>query len=95
MVPSSLDATAPLPSAELNSSSCKEGTQKRDGDLLTQTHLLREASDLLLCVCVCLVNLGFCQLPSLPQARGQSLGTDLITLQLSEVLVQPVGPLAH
>lgn len=44
---------------------------------------------------MCVVDLGFCHLPSLPQADGQFFGADPITLQLSEVLVQPVGPLAH
>ena len=48
----------------------------------------------LVCVCLCVVNLGF-QPSAVPQAGGQSLGADPLTLWLSEVLVQPVGPLTH
>ena len=39
--------------------------------------------------------LGLPLLPAPPQAGGQPLRTDRLALRLSEVLVQPVGPLAH
>lgn len=40
-------------------------------------------------------NLSSRQLPALPQAGGESVGTQSLALQLSEVLIQPVGPLSQ
>lgn len=40
-------------------------------------------------------NLSSRQLPALPQAGGESVGTQSLALQLSEVLIQPGGPLAQ
>lgn len=40
-------------------------------------------------------NLSSRQLPALPQAGGESVGTRSLAVQLSEVLIQPGGPLAH
>lgn len=86
MARSSLDATAPLPSAELNRSSYGKPhwrcyAQEAAGDPASAG--------------VSESNLSSWQLPALPQAGGESAGTQSLALQLSEVLIQPVGPLAQ
>lgn len=91
MASSLLDATTLLESAELNNSSCWE----QDKNLRAFSHVLAlriTRSTHLEGQCFYLALL---LLPALPQTSGQSLRWVCLALWLSEIFIEPVGPLAH